>query len=66
MLRRNEGYEDYKDFMIRQLTPIYEDLGFDNKDSDSLHDQLLRPKVIKTMCELEHKVSVTPVVLNLW
>ncbi len=67
MLGRNEGYDDYKDFMIRLLTPIYEDLGFDNKESDSLMDQQLRPKVAKAMCELEHKVSInTSSSLNLW
>ena len=66
MLRRNDRSKDYNDFMIRQLTPIYEDLGFDNKNLDTLQDQLLRMEVIKAMCKLEHKVSFTPVVLNLW
>jgi hypothetical protein len=44
--------------MIHLLTPIYEDLGFDNKETDSLLDQRLRQDVIKAMSKLEHKVLI--------
>ena len=52
LLGRTAGYGAYKEFLIRQLLPIYNHLGFENKGSDSSLDIRLRAQVFNTMCSL--------------
>ena len=52
MLGRTSGYGAYKEFLIRQLLPIYNHLGFENKGSDYSLDIRLRAQVFNTMCSL--------------
>ena len=54
MLGRTSGYGAYKEFMIRQLLPLYKHLGFENKDSDSSMDIELREEVIDILCSVGH------------
>jgi len=55
MLGRTAGYGAYKEFMIRQLLPIYEHLGFENKKTDSAMDIRLREEVISQLCNLGYE-----------
>jgi aminopeptidase N len=52
MLGRESGYGEYKKFLIQQLLPIYEHLGFENKKSDDAMDIKLRAQVISILCNL--------------
>ena len=54
MLGRSAGYGAYKEFMIRQLLPIYQHLGFENKKTDSSMTIRLREVVINQVCNLGH------------
>ena len=52
MLGRTPGYGAFKEFMIRQLLPIYQHLGFENKETDSSTDIRLREEIINLLCNL--------------
>ena len=52
MLERTPSFGAYKEFLIRLLLPIYNHLGFENHNSDSSLDIMLRALVIKKMCAL--------------
>jgi hypothetical protein len=52
MLGRTAGYGAYKEYMIHKLLPIYNHLGFENKDTDSSMDIELREEVINILCNV--------------
>ena len=52
MLSGKEGYESYREFMIRQLLPLYRHLGIEQKEFDKSFDLKLRDEVVQMMCDL--------------
>ena len=52
LLGRTAGYGAFKEFMIRQLLPIYHHLGFENKETDTSSDIRLRAEIINLLCDL--------------
>lgn len=58
MLGRTAGFGDYKKYVIGELMPVYNRLGFVNRENDSFMDISLRELVITTVCELGYEPCV--------
>ncbi|XP_059097724.1 aminopeptidase N-like isoform X2 [Tigriopus californicus] len=54
MLKREKAHADFEEFLQRSLTPIYSDLGFSARDTDTVLEAELRVKVVGRMCGLDN------------
>ncbi|CAB4066589.1 ANPEP [Lepeophtheirus salmonis] len=52
MLRRTAAYGNFKEYIKKLITPIYNDLGYEPKDTDNHLEKLLRVKVIDWACKV--------------
>jgi hypothetical protein len=58
MLSRTGGFGDFQKYLIPKLLPIYDRVGFENRDSDSFMTIALREHIINTVCELDYEPCV--------
>ena len=58
MLYRTAGYGSFRKYVIQKLLPVYNRVGFENKDSDSFMDISLRELIISFVCSLGYEPCV--------
>ena len=58
MLYKSAGHSSYKEFMFKQLGPLFSKLGLMPKGGDGFMDIQLRALVVKTLCDLEYEPCV--------
>jgi len=58
MLKRTPAYGEFKKYMLKLITPLYNRLGSTAQKSDEHLDILLRKKVVSWACKVEHPECV--------
>ncbi len=58
MLHKSDGHSNYKEFMSKQLGPLFGKLGLMPKGGEGFMDIQLRALIVKTLCDLEYEPCV--------
>jgi len=58
MLKRTAAYGEFKKYMLKLVTPLYNRLGSTAKDTDEHLDILLRRRVVSWACKVDHTECV--------
>ena len=58
MLGQSERFDNFKDYMFKQLSTLFNKLGLKAKESDGVMEKILQSLVAKTLCKLNYEPCI--------
>jgi len=58
MLEKSEGFDNFKNYIFKQLSTLFNKVGLKARERDGVMDKMLQSLLAKTLCKLNYEPCV--------